>query len=186
MVGRSFEGIFAGQVVWPPQKTLQPSQLNKLLEKEVVCPTACRRLCKSARMVIELLKKTGNTDAGVCGKKGIVVIDMSLSSYMQRHKKVFFKNGVVPCLHRSSQCIYIVNRKRYLTWRECLRLQGFEDDFHHPYDVVLFKKSHWYKAAGNSISVHLLESILLLNMHKQCTQTVSLKKKQSLAQGTHV
>ncbi|HFU77701.1 MAG TPA: DNA (cytosine-5-)-methyltransferase, partial [Epsilonproteobacteria bacterium] len=45
---------------------------------------------------------------------------------------------------------------RKLTPYECVKLQGFEEDFKFPDDLAL---SHQYKQAGNSVTVKVIEEI---------------------------
>jgi len=45
---------------------------------------------------------------------------------------------------------------RKLTPNECIKLQGFGNDFHFPQDMAI---SHQYKQAGNSVTVSVIEEI---------------------------
>jgi DNA (cytosine-5)-methyltransferase 1 len=62
---------------------------------------------------------------------------------------------VSPCLLASSFNFYSTKFKRMLTGRECLRLQGFPEDF-----KTLSSERVIKKQAGNSISVNVLMAIL--------------------------
>lgn len=52
---------------------------------------------------------------------------------------------------------YLINNKvRQLTPRECLRVQGFPEDYSFPHEIT---KSQAYKMCGNSVSVPVIEKI---------------------------
>ena len=52
---------------------------------------------------------------------------------------------------------YLINNKiRQLTPRECLRVQGFPEDYSFPHEIT---KSQTYKMCGNSVSVPVIEKI---------------------------
>ena len=55
------------------------------------------------------------------------------------------------CLLTTCSMIYLTKYNRYLTVRECLRLQGFPDDFN-----LISHNYKAYKQIGNSMSVNVL------------------------------
>jgi len=71
---------------------------------------------------------------------------------------VFDVNGISQCLsagHGNSPKILDKFRIRKLTPKECMRLQGFPDDFKQP-----VSDTQIYKQSGNTISVNVLKSII--------------------------
>ncbi len=74
---------------------------------------------------------------------------------------VFRNDGFSPCLTAKmgtggNNVPVIVSENRKLTVRECLRLQGFPEDF-----KIKSKNSQSYKQVGNSVTVPVVESIAL-------------------------
>jgi DNA (cytosine-5)-methyltransferase 1 len=57
----------------------------------------------------------------------------------------------VPTLLTTCNMVYLTKYNRFLTTRECLRLQGFSDDFE-----LVPHKNKAYKAIGNSMSTNIL------------------------------
>ena len=58
---------------------------------------------------------------------------------------------MTPCLVTTCNMVYLTKYNRFLTPRECLRLQGFPDSFE-----PVSKKNQIYKQAGNSMSTNIL------------------------------
>ena len=58
---------------------------------------------------------------------------------------------VCPCLVTTCNMVYATKYNRFLTTKECLRLQGFPDRF-----KTISKENKVYKQIGNSISVNVL------------------------------
>lgn len=56
-----------------------------------------------------------------------------------------------PCLVTTCNMVYLTKYNRFLTIKECLRLQGFPDDFE-----LISSKNKAYKQIGNSMSVNIL------------------------------
>jgi len=56
-----------------------------------------------------------------------------------------------PCLLTTCNMVYLIKYNRFLTIRECLRLQGFPDEFN-----LLSTGNKAYKQIGNSMSVNIL------------------------------
>tara|TARA_B100001094_G_scaffold295196_1_gene316351 strand:- start:698 stop:1705 length:1008 start_codon:yes stop_codon:yes gene_type:complete len=56
-----------------------------------------------------------------------------------------------PCLVTTCNKVYLTKYNRFLTIRECLRLQGFPDDFE-----LISNENESYKQIGNSMSVNIL------------------------------
>lgn len=167
IVGRSREGQFAGRVAWPTRLPAKPARLQELLQVKVSKGPMCRKLCKSAQAVLDLATEEGVLDKDHVPKRGTIVFDMALASFMRKTKHLSFQRDIVPCLHGSSECMYLSNKARYLTWRECFRIQGFDDDFHCEAHLAQHPHKRCYKAAGNSICVPLLARILCVNMNLQ-------------------
>ena len=77
-----------------------------------------------------------------------------------RPSRVSFRNDdISPCLTAKmgtggNNVPYIVNFNRFMTIRECLRVQGFPRDF-----KMRGSKQNRYKQIGNSVSVPLIKSI---------------------------
>ena len=68
-----------------------------------------------------------------------------------------------PCLITTCNLFYLTKYNRFLTTRECMRLQGFPDD----YELITESKNKYYKQVGNSISVNIL-CYLLIEIFKSC------------------
>lgn len=56
-----------------------------------------------------------------------------------------------PCLVTTCNKVYLTKYNRFLTIKECLRLQGFPDDF-----KLISNENKSYKQIGNSMSVNIL------------------------------
>ena len=68
-----------------------------------------------------------------------------------------------PCLVTTCNKVYLTKYNRFLTTRECLRLQGFPDNFN-----LISGESKSYKQIGNSMSVNIL-SYLYLEIFNCCS-----------------
>jgi len=60
--------------------------------------------------------------------------------------------------------VYLTKYNRFLTPRECLRLQGFPDNFE-----PISKKNQIYKQAGNSMSTNIL-CFLIMELIRSSTK----------------
>ena len=79
------------------------------------------------------------------------VVDLSATkNYIRRGKM-----GICPCLRVNSDRFYISTRRRFLTVRECLRLQGFPDSWE-----SVCSNAQTRKQCGNAMSVNVLVAIL--------------------------
>lgn len=63
---------------------------------------------------------------------------------------------MTPCLVTTCNMVYLTKYNRFLTPRECLRLQGFPDSFE-----PISTKNQIYKQAGNSMSTNILCFLLM-------------------------
>jgi len=63
--------------------------------------------------------------------------------------------NISPCVITTCNMFYLTNKKRFLTPRECLRLQGFPNQF-----KIVVSKNKAFKQAGNSMSVNVISFIL--------------------------
>jgi len=71
--------------------------------------------------------------------------------------------NMTPCLVTTCNMVYLTKYNRFLTPRECLRLQGFPDSF-----KPISSNNQVYKQAGNSMSTNIL-CFLLTEIFK-CTK----------------
>ena len=71
--------------------------------------------------------------------------------------------NMTPCLVTTCNMVYLTKYNRFLTPRECLRLQGFPDSF-----KLVSSNNQVYKQAGNSMSTNIL-CFLLTEIFK-CTK----------------
>jgi site-specific DNA-cytosine methylase len=63
---------------------------------------------------------------------------------------------MAPCLVTTCNMFYLTRYNRFLTERECLRLQGFPDD----YEQISSRNKN-FKQIGNSMSINVLCFLLL-------------------------
>jgi DNA (cytosine-5)-methyltransferase 1 len=146
----------ASLAVWPELDRLDVSLQSLLLTREeayALQPSSCRPLCATARRNITALDESTDMDQDM-------IVDLSPSLRFALKPRV----GRCPCLKRYNQMFYITTQKRYITYRECLRLQGFDDSI---FQNVVYKAKrgelshadvHAY--AGNSMCIPLLRTIL--------------------------
>lgn len=80
-------------------------------------------------------------------KNWIVNINSSLPEFSTKME------NISPCLLAGNSAFYVSSKKRRLTEKEALRLQGFSDMLKIPSDI---SKSQIYKQAGNTMSVNVL------------------------------
>lgn len=150
---------------WPTNSTLFSTHLEALLlDKKTASelhPSCCRPLCPSATrnlaIVQDTIKDWDEAPDACC------IVNLGMSSRFLNKPKP----NICPCLRQNCCDYYIVQQKRYLSWREALRLQGFPDDV---FPAVRVKNStgknelptasQVYRFAGNSICIPLLVAIL--------------------------
>ena len=75
------------------------------------------------------------------------VVDLSVTKDYVRRGKV----NICPCLRVNSSRFYVTTLRRYLTTRECLRLQGFPDSWE-----SVCSDTQTRKQCGNAMSVNVL------------------------------
>ena len=75
------------------------------------------------------------------------VVDLSVTKDYVRSGKV----NICPCLRVNSSRFYVTTLRRYLTTRECLRLQGFPDSWE-----SVCSDTQTRKQCGNAMSVNVL------------------------------
>ena len=73
------------------------------------------------------------------------IVDLSVTKDYVRSGKV----STCPCLRINSSRFYVTTLRRYLTTRECLRLQGFPDSW-----VSVCSDTQTRKQCGNAMSVN--------------------------------
>ena len=88
------------------------------------------------------------------------IVDLNLASYRHRGNDTRPRLEVCPCLNTRCYYFYILNQSRYLSLTDCLRIQGYPDDYLDGCGVSLTNK---FKMVGNSICVPLLAQILACN-----------------------
>jgi DNA (cytosine-5)-methyltransferase 1 len=82
------------------------------------------------------------------------VVNLNIGGKDGSFKSVF--KGISPCLLAGNSRFYITSKKRFITPREALRLQGFPDTF----DISAVSSNKIYKQAGNSMSVNILANLI--------------------------
>lgn len=102
--------------------------------------------------------------------------EYTIATEIRPSRCIFRNDGISPCLTAKmgtggNNIPVIVELKRKLTVRECLRIQGFPDTF------KINTSQHAYKQIGNSVPVVMMEKIVreivkTLDYHKGLTTTV--------------
>ena len=121
-------------------------------EDAVKCqPKVARRLTKKYETMYELLKMK-KPDA----EKKTYIVDLKMSPRFFSIPRM----GISPCITRYSYSYYLSNQKRFITAKESLLIQGFDDDafWHQISSCMSF--SRIYQVAGNSICVPVLRHVL--------------------------
>lgn len=146
---------FGQPVTWPRLAPVDCSLESLLLTKEQaqnLQPSCCRPLACLPQKNLECI-----ANAGIDLNKTWIV-DLSPSLAFSIKPKV----GECPCLKRNNQMFYISTQKRYITYRETLRLQGFDDSI---FENVAFQRGELCRSdihafAGNSMCIPLIRTIL--------------------------
>lgn len=136
--------------VFPPAIPLQV-RATDLLETGITRRTDpdLYRLTEHKQSILDELVRSGKIDS--LKKDWFVNLNVSSHTWSGARK------DVCPCLLAGlgGNCTYyLTSRRRVLTPREYLRLQGFSDDFR-----ICVPPRMIYKQAGNSMSVNVLEAI---------------------------
>lgn len=142
--------------VWPKLDRVDVSLESLLLTKEeayALQPSSCRPLCATARKNMTKLEETSDMSK-------LFLVDLAPSLAFAIKPKI----GQSPCLKRYNQMFFVSTQKRYITYRESLRLQGFDDSLFENIKCrprrgeLSFTDVH--ECAGNSMCIPLLRTIL--------------------------
>lgn len=139
-----------GSYKWPEAGSATPVLLESLLmgreEALTLQPSCCRPLCPTAIRNIDALALPDR----------LFIVDLATSRAFASKNP---RPCCCPCLKRYNQMFYISTQRRYLTFRECLRLQGFGDEiFASKSDI--FSVTDLHQLAGNSMCVPVLRIVL--------------------------
>ena len=126
---------------------VQPYQLNRVYDSKGISPALMAGLSN--------LKIKANTQKGFEMAKRGDSINYSQPTSKTRRGRV--GKGVAQTLDTACNQAVFSNEIRRLTPRECFRLQDFPETF----DFSVVSNSQAYKQAGNSITVAVLEKIIL-------------------------
>jgi DNA (cytosine-5)-methyltransferase 1 len=146
--------------IWPEfDKSIKTPLSSLIMSREsaiALQPSCARALCATAALNMQVLKQ--NMDM-----RKLFIVDLSTSRAFACKPRA----GCCPCLKRHNQMFYISTQERYITFRECLRLQGFSDEM---LSNVTFKtdrsKSNAFsvtdvhRLAGNSICIPLFRMLI--------------------------
>ena len=124
------------------------------------CPSIDRQLSPNTQLVLNIPTVQALSE----NTNRTVLLDMTLGSWALQSQTFVPKLDISPCLNTSCNTLYVLNRRRYASWRECLRIQGFPDDFHCAEHLMASTKGHVYIGAGNSMCVQLIIMLLRINM----------------------
>ena len=134
---------------WPEVGRSAPVLLDSLLmrreEAFALQPSCCRPLCATAAQNLNALRRIDR----------LFMVDLATScAFASKNPRI----GCCPCLKRYNQMFYISTQRRYITFRECLRLQGFGDEiFASKSDI--FSVTDMHQLAGNSMCVPVLRVV---------------------------
>ena len=139
---------------WPKQKPLQPIEnfLDVKVDKKYNLKT------KQLNKIKEYNKRANNKSNQISIKQIIAYIknDVEWIADIRTEQGLRIrKNRVSPCLTTSSVPLIKRRKIRKLTALECLRLQGFPDNF-----LSVVSEAQLYKQAGNSMTVNVMASII--------------------------
>jgi site-specific DNA-cytosine methylase len=149
-----------GGFAWPELDDTRRVLLESLLltRRDAVAlqPSCARPLCATATRNMQVLRQTVDLER-------LFVVDLGTSLAFACKPKP----GCCPCLKRYNQMFYISTQRRYLTFRECLRLQGFSDEV---FESTIFKTDRStsnrlsltdiHQLAGNTMCIPILRVIL--------------------------
>jgi DNA (cytosine-5)-methyltransferase 1 len=134
-----------------PKPSLKNNSLKKILDKKKsLSPSGI------SKIAVRHVKKHFENYKKKAGKKfdqPVLITEIRPSRCSIR------ADGISPCLTAKmgtggNNVPYIINYKRVLSIRECLRLQGFPETFE-----MTGSKSQNYKQIGNSIAIPVVEAI---------------------------
>ena len=152
--------------VWMNTVTTNPERnatgnyvINRLVKVGTMDPDAYE-------MSNRVYSPEGVSPTVTCGSPGIIKVgDLNTDSDFAGARTVYSEEGVAPTITTTHPGIGLPKvleggvRIRYLTPRECLRLQAFPEDAIDRLMSVVTSKAQLYKVAGNSIAVCCLEAI---------------------------
>tara|TARA_R100000664_G_scaffold15934_1_gene24631 strand:+ start:1427 stop:2383 length:957 start_codon:yes stop_codon:yes gene_type:complete len=139
---------------WPKPQPLQPIEnfLDVKVDKKYNLKT------KQLNKIKEYNKRANNKSNQISIKQIIAYIknDVEWIADIRTEQGLRIrKNRVSPCLTTSSVPLIKRRKIRKLTALECLRLQGFPDNF-----LSVVSEAQLYKQAGNSMTVNVMASII--------------------------
>ena len=139
---------------WPKPQPLQPIEnfLDVKVDKKYNLKT------KQLNKIKEYNKRANNKSNQISIKQIIAYIKNEvewIADVRTEQGLRIRKNRVSPCLTTSSVPLIKRRKIRKLTALECLRLQGFPDNF-----LSVVSEAQLYKQAGNSMTVNVMASII--------------------------
>lgn len=158
-------------IAWPEQRQLSAAGVRELLlthdEAASIQPNVLRTLRKgnSSKWLSCVREQARGHD--VDWNKHTCIVDLNNSSWGLQGAKLNYESmklNVAPCVHGRSSMMFLINQDRFLTWLECLRIQGFPDELLDRDLLRNLPKMHVYKMIGNSMCVPLMALILDLNL----------------------